>query len=278
MQLNSNVFKGARSARMIWTAVGFFLVGALFVGLGVYFLIAPSDPENQNLVVDFALIGLGGIAVVASVLLMIKAVKNIKNAKPLSEEEVKANEERLSADAPAVENVKDVKLFFHFGGKMNQSYFVDDKQGNRVYECNLTKFNLIGASTYDFVDKSTGYVKTLKIGKTVTSESSGGLPFIGDTMTSRFKIDGVMCWDYLRERGLEIKHLLEGRTVIRYELAKLGKTIAKIVPANVKDPFNEENVNFLRMGKGCYRLEIFDAKLDDVVMAAFIVAHTYMVE
>ena len=35
--------------------------------------------------------------------------------------------------------------------------------------------------------------------------------------TSSFRIDGVNCWDYLRNRGYEIHHLLDGETITRYE-------------------------------------------------------------
>lgn len=79
-------------------------------------------------------------------------------------------------------------------------------------------------------------------------------------------------------KGYEIKHLLEGITIISYQILKGNKVVANIFPANVKDPFNEESTNYVRMGKGYYRLEIIDANLEDIVAIAFIVSRTEMVE
>ena len=276
MELNGKFFKGARNVRAIVGGVILALVGILFIVLG---FVVPGNTEGNNKVIGIIVFeALGAIAVVVGILFIVRAVISMKKSKPLSEEEVKANEEKLSIGEPKSENLKDTKLFFHFGGKMNQSYFAEDRNGQHLYECLLVKFNPFAANTYDFINNQNGFKKTMKIGKNVTTGSDGGAMFIGSDFTSRFKIDGVMCWDYLRDRGYEIKHLLSGPTLIRYELHKFGKLVANIVPTNVKDPFNADNVNPLRMGKGVYRIEIIDCKLDDAVMAAFIISQTEMVE
>ena len=135
-----------------------------------------------------------------------------------------------------------------------------------------------GANTSEFHDVDADFTKTMKVGKVLTQSSHVGLPFLGDTLYSRFKIDGVQCWDYLRQRGYEIKWFVLERPFTRYELTKLGKVVAKITPCNVKDPWNEASMNVLRMGPGVYRIEIIDCRLDDAVMAAFIAARADMVE
>lgn len=150
--------------------------------------------------------------------------------------------------------------------------------GQTVYDCKLVKFSLFGASTYAFANHQTGESKQLKIGKTVSSESDGGLPIVGDMLSSHFKIDGTNCWDYVADMGYEVRHLFEGKTVISYQIEKNGKVVANIYPADAKDPFNEDSKRFFMMNKGYYRLEIVDAKLSDIVMIAFIVSRTYMVE
>ena len=142
----------------------------------------------------------------------------------------------------------------------------------------MIKFHLFAHNLYDFIDSKTGTKRQFKIGKTITSSSSGGMIFVGDTLSSRFKINGVNCWDYVKGKGYEIKHLLEGKTIIHYEITKGDSVVANIVPANIKDPFNEDSKNFLLMGKGVYRLEIIDANLEDIVMMAFIISRTSIVE
>ncbi|MBQ8451605.1 MAG: hypothetical protein IJ538_02385 [Clostridia bacterium] len=345
MQLNGKEIRGIRSFRSFWTAILFFVVGIVFVGLGIYFFISPDqgktykettaviteigsetigedeikfvivkylDAENNEhkdvrlnafdsswtigkeieirynvnnfediqrkgsqIVVPIVFVGLGSIAVFASIALFVKTLKLKKQRTPKEVDE--KNQKDLINDKQ-VENIKNTKLFFRFGGKMNQSYFVTNKEGEHVFECNLKWFNIFGFDKFEFVDNMTGNKKLFKMGKTSTSSASGGLPFVGDTLSSNFKIDGTNCWEYLSQKGYEVKHNLGGKTVVYYELVKNKKTVAKIVPANIKDPFNENSTNFLRMGKGCYRLEIIDANLADVVLTAFIISRTDMVE
>ena len=280
MQMNNAPLRGIRSIRAILVAALFFLVGGFFVGLGIYLLINPSASESgQSSPFVFVAIGAGAAVMVIAVIGIIIAVKNMKrNSKPLTEEQVQENERKLREGAPEIANLVDAKLYFHRGGKLNQSFLVENKEGKVVYECHLKRFNPIGADLFEFKDIEHDYVKEIKATKCVTSSADGGLPFVGDALTSRFKINGTMCWDYLHNLGYDIGfHILE-RNIARYELKRLGKVVAEILPCSHKDPFNEENKNFLMMGQGYYRIEIIDARLEDAVMAAFIVSRTEMVE
>lgn len=232
----------------------------------------PSDVKlaNSSIVVPLAFIVLGSISTIVGIFVLFKTAKSLKHHNS-------SVDENALPDEGVVENVKDTKLFFHYSGKMNQSYTIEDELGKVLYECKLVKFNPFASNIYDFIDSKTGYVKQFKIGKTVTSSSSGGMILIGDMLSSGFKINGVNCWDYIHNRGYEVKHLLEGKTIIHYEVTKGDSVVADIVPANIKDPFSESK-NFLTMGKGVYRLEIVDANLEDIVMIAFIISRTDMVE
>ena len=341
MQLNGKLIRNVRNVRAFWISFLGIIFGAVFVGLGIYFLISPdqgktyevatatiteiqseiiADEENFYCIVSYidkegnsysnvrldaynsswavgneieirynvndsndiktnssiymvpiVFMVLGSISLIVGVCVFVKTIKSIKR-------KANKNIENVASDAPRADNLTDTKLFFHFGGKMNQSYFVENQEGEVVYECKLIKFNPFASNLYEFVDSKTGYSKQIKIGKTITSSSSGGMIFVGDVLSSSFKIDGVNCWEYINDKGYEIKHLLEGKTIIHYEIVKNDKVVANIAPANIKDPFNEDSKNFLRMGKGCYRLEFIDASLEDVVMIAFIIGRTDMVE
>lgn len=235
----------------------------------------PTDvtTEKSATVLPWIFIGLGSISAIVGVASVIYTTKMLKRrAKNVN------NDKKESSQSSAKEKLTNKKLFFHLTGKMNQSYAVENMQGQTVYDCKLVKFSLFGASTYEFANHQTGESKQLKIGKTVSSESDGGLPIVGDMLSSHFKIDGTNCWDYVADMGYEVRHLFEGKTVISYQIEKNGKVVANIYPADAKDPFNEDSKRFFMMNKGYYRLEIVDAKLSDIVMIAFIVSRTYMVE
>lgn len=274
MQMNNKVLRGARNIRQIVGGVIFFLAGAVFAGIGVYLLIKPSAAEKPNTMMNIIFIAVGAAVMALSLFFIIHGARQFKKQKPLSEEEVKANEKKLHAGEPKIENLKGTKLFFHFGGKMNQSYFVEDQKGEKRFECILKKYNPVAANTYEFTDVRHNFTKTVKVGKTLTQSTEGGIVPVGAVLSSNFKIDGVGCWDYLRNRGYEIKYFVLERPFARFELHKFGKLVAKITPCNGKDPFNENSMNFLRMGVGIFRIEIIDCRLDDAVMAAFIAART----
>lgn len=276
MQLNNKFFKGARSARIIGGGALLAIVGLFFAGLGVFFLIKPS--ENLRVGVCIGFIALGLVAAVVGIIMIIVGVKNLKKMKPLSEAEVKANEEKFASEGAKVYTVKDQKLYFHFGGKMNQSFFVETPERKTIYECRLVKFNPFLADTFEFANLENGTSKTFKMGKPLTSESEG-FTLTGSATISRFKINGVMCWDYLRDRGYEVKSLLgESKTIVSYELVKLGKKVARILPANTKDPFNERVYNPIRVGYGQFLIEVEEGNLEDIIMATFIINKVGFVE
>lgn len=282
MQLNGKL-RIVRGVRGILVAALFGLAGLFFAGLGIYLLINPSAAEAgspNNGWLNYLFIGVGVLVAVVSIIMIVRTVITMKkNAKPLTEEEVKANEAQLNINAPHIENLKDTKLFFHFYGKLNQSYVAEDRDGQHKYEINLKKFNPIGANTFEFVDVDNHYSKMVKVGKTLTTSSEGGMMFVGDTLTSRFKIDGVQSWDYLRQRGYEIKHFLFEKGITHYELYKLNKLVATILPCDIKNPWDDTKKNILRMNmKSVFRLEIVDCKLEDVAIAAFIISQSEMVE
>ncbi|MDO4493664.1 MAG: hypothetical protein Q4C53_07250 [Clostridia bacterium] len=88
-------------------------------------------------------------------------------------------------------------------GKLNQSCRMKDADNATVYEAELTKFHLFGASEYTFRNKVAGTEEIHRIGKTVT-KSSG--PEGAETVTeSYFKIDGENVFDRLEEMGLRFR-------------------------------------------------------------------------
>ena len=233
----------------------------------------PNDVKTPSspLVLVIMFVGLGSIAVIAGVFGIVGVFKRT-NRKP------NQNGEIVFANTFSENMVQNTKLYFHHTGKANQSYSVENQEGNVLFECKLLKFNLFASNLYEFVDNKTGDKQQIKVGKTITSSSSDGYVFVGDVVSSYFKIDGVNCWDYVAGRGYEIKHMMQGRTIINYQILKDGINVANIYPADIKDPFNENSINFLRMQKGYYRLEIANANLPDIVMIAFIVGRTDIVE
>ena len=270
MQTNNSIFRGLRKIRTIIICVVFFLAGLLFVGLGVYGLLNPGEEADQT--ADFVCIAMGAISASIAVVSLIIHFKRSKAHKPLTEQEVNEKLGKNEQFDLEEENLKDTKLYFHLGGKMNQSYFLENRNGKTVCECRLVKFNLLSACTYEIVNHENGHSKTIKIGKTMTSGDEYG------ALGSNFKLDGVDCWEWLHQRGYEIKQYVLTRRIVEVSVLRFGKTIAKFVPTNFKDPWNEEGRDILKMMHGFFRIEVIDANLEDMLIAAIIYSKVELVE
>lgn len=275
MQANKKPTRSSRNLRATIWVILFLLAGAFFLGVGIFFLINPMRDAQGNPAhgIEYVSLGLGVVAMIAAAVTIVQVLRSNRSSQPLSADDAATNEARFHAgepnDAGALQNVK---LFFHRAGKKSQSFLIEDPAGITRYECRLTKLNSVGANLFDFIDVERNYAKSLKIGK------AGTITSMGEDLSSHFKIDGVPCWDYLRQRGYEIRHDVLERPFMRYELWKLGKLVAKITPCNVQDPWNEASLNLLRMGGGYYRIEILDCRLEDAAMVAFIAAQSDLVQ
>ncbi len=53
-------------------------------------------------------------------------------------------------------------------GSMKQAFFLNDENGNLVYEGKMIKFKLFGASPFEFINHCTNKTEEHKIGKTIT--------------------------------------------------------------------------------------------------------------
>lgn len=82
-------------------------------------------------------------------------------------------------------------------GTFKEGFYLEDDANSIVYEGQMTKFKLFGASPYDFVNHITNKTETHNIGKTVTIEQNGASGLIDVLSTkSYFKYEGVKIWNY----------------------------------------------------------------------------------
>ena len=78
---------------------------------------------------------------------------------------------------------------------IKESFYLEDKEGNLVYEGNMTKFSLLGAAPHDFINHITNTTVQHTIGKTVTIEQGSGGIVSALSTRSYFKYDGKKIWD-----------------------------------------------------------------------------------
>ena len=152
---------------------------------------------------------------------------------------------------------------------VKQAFFLEDENGNMVYEGKMTKFSLFGASPFEMVNHITNKTEEHKIGKTVTIEQSNGIDII-DFLSKRsyFKYDGKKIWDYLHDLGIRIDSKLSGNKVgMTYNVSFEGKPLATIATSSPK-------------GKSLITTDLYydvtceEKDLDLVFLVAFSIAKT----
>lgn len=152
---------------------------------------------------------------------------------------------------------------------IKQAFFLENENGNMVYEGKMTKFSLFGASSFEMVNHITNKTEEHKIGKTVTIEQNNGIEII-DFLSKRsyFKYDGKKIWDYLHDLGIRIDSKLSGNKVgMTYDITFEGKPLATIATSSPK-------------GKSLITTDLYydvtceEKDLDLVFLVAFSIAKT----
>ncbi len=149
-----------------------------------------------------------------------------------------------------------------------QAFYLEDENGNTVYEGKMTKFSLLGASPFEFVNHVTGKMEEHKVGKTVTVEQGNGGLLSMLSKRSYFKYDGQKIWDYLHDQGIRIDSGISGKKLgMSYDVTFKGAPLATIANSSPK-------------GKSIFTTDLYydvtceEADLGLVFLVAFSIAKT----
>lgn len=154
-------------------------------------------------------------------------------------------------------------------GTFKEGFYLEDDANSIVYEGQMTKFKLFGASPYDFVNHITNKTETHNIGKTVTIEQNTSSGLIDALSTkSYFKYEGVKIWDYLHDKGIRIEsHLSDNKIGMTHIVSLNGNEIAVISTSSPKGK------SFITSNR-FYDIECEEKDLDIVFLVAFSIAKT----
>lgn len=116
-----------------------------------------------------------------------------------------------------------------------QAFYLEDENGNTVYEGKMTKFSLLGASPFEFVNHVTNKTEEHKVGKTITVEQGNGGLISMMSKRSYFKYDGEKIWDHLHDLGIRIDSGFAGNKLgMSYEVTFKGQHLATIANSSPK--------------------------------------------
>ena len=118
---------------------------------------------------------------------------------------------------------------------IKEAFFLEDENGNMVYEGKATKFKLFGAADFELYNHVTNKIEEHKVGKTITVEQ-GGNDFVSFmSKRSYFKYDGQKIWDYLHNLGIRIDSKpSENKIGMTYDITFEGKPLATIKTSSPK--------------------------------------------
>lgn len=149
-----------------------------------------------------------------------------------------------------------------------QSFYLEDENGTKVYEGNMTQFKLFGAAPHEFINHITNHVEEHKLGKTVTIEQGNGGLISELTKKSYFKFDGQKIWDYLHDLGIRINSRPSGNKLgMTYDVSLKGQPLATIAMSSPKGKSIITNSLY-------YEVTCEEKDLDLVFLVAFSIAKT----
>lgn len=271
MKLDSKFFRLLRQSNM---ARMLLPVGLILIVMGGMDFVFQSD---TNKLISIGLIAAGVAALVGAVV----SIRNLIAKEEKREQQDKSFKEEYHAPTPKTSELR--KLYFQPDYVIpNAGFVVDDENRDVVYEFKMTKLNLLGKDTFEFVNHLENTSVTHEIGKTGTlsNDSSWFLSVLSTSST--FTYDGVDIWDYLHDQGIRISTSVKDTIIgFTYVISHNGYEIGEISTSS-QYVHEEDAEQHKIMGKldgvyGCYRIRTHEEDLDLLLLVAFAFARTEQV-
>ena len=249
------------------------LLNEVKVGEDIKVLYDPADPDrNSNTKVSKlfspALMGVGALAIVLGVFLMVKATKK---SKALDQQAPAASRADFSGfkTAPGV-----TEYYVRYDGKtLRPGYVMEDADRNVIYEGTMEKNALVGARHFEFTNHVTGTVQPHEVGHTATQTFNDEY----FSAKSSFKFDGKNIWDVLHENGLRLEtDILSKFPNLVYNLSKNGQPMARFETSSIyvhEDEAEEHRVK-VPIGRYYYRVWTNTDDFDSLFLTIFAVSET----
>lgn len=232
-----------------------------------------SNPENVGNAnsgwVVYVLTGVGALAVIFGVVTIVKTFK--KNP----ENDVQPHVTFSAPESAEPFDTSNATLYyFHWCGKLNQSYVLETPDREAVFRADCHKITLFRPYDYDFVDAKTGSATRHLVSHTVTSRYGTG----SDNVTfsavakSSFKIDDVDVWELLHTAGYKVVPRVSSLR-LNFDVFKGDKQVAFLESAGV----NVAKGTSYKLGDklpadGVYKVYVSGGDIEQIFTACFAVS------
>ena len=186
--------------------LGLVLIGLIFAVIGGAIFFSGAS-EGSWVPIIFMVAGI--------LLFILGIVKLVKQLKTPASELKQYDRIDPAASAPAGfaqtadPNEPQEDFVFHFTGKANQSYVMEDRIGAAVYEAVTEKILALKPRPFVFRNLLTGEEDTRMIGAPLTV-SLGSESSLGMNVSSSFKVDGQDVWELIASMGYGFSFSMKG--------------------------------------------------------------------
>lgn len=238
----------------------------------------PAEPEQINPAglgfLPYAALVIGVLCIVFGVVNSVKAIKT--KSEDMNELD---RVDRTNIDPLAVEEIKNSteetkEYYFHFTGKLNQSYVMETPNRVAIYRADCDRIGVLRPYIFSFVDCRSGKTVTSEVTHTMTKRFGGGndsnVTSYSVVSSSSFKIDGENNWDLLAKKGYSLDMKISGIKV-NFDVLHYGIKVASIEAAgtNILKDDAKNPLGDALPGNGLYKVYCKDSDIEAVFMACF---------
>lgn len=257
---------------------GGFYLGLLAVGLGfLVFTLLPvlmpgtwtTDSSPLTSIIT------GVIGAVAIVIAVIKLRKVFTAS--LEEENYFNKVNTASVDPSVIEAIRKsdspvIDCYFHYCGKLNQSYILETTDRKPVVEINCDKMGVVNDFIFTFKDHLTGKEFTSNVSHTLTRSYGSDNFSIVDK--SYFKIDGKDIWEYIGDMGYSVEPYPDP-IAFSYRIRHYGVEVTDLKAAgtNILPQYEgKEGLRDMPLGGGLFKVSCREEDAFAAAMIAFAVS------
>ena len=232
------------------------------------------DPSNPSVVHGGKGFGVY-LMVLGVVMIAVVIIGSIKNKQGQAElEEMKAKRGGMTY-APSVKGLDREVYFLTDMGTPKYGHRIESKSRKVLYEAKMTKYSVVAAYHFDFIDHEHGTKTPHLVGH--EEETDWGNSLLLDNHYT-FELDGEDVWKHLQRNGVSVKtDRQEGTVWPRFRVSRDGEEIA-VMEATSQHVHEEDEEQHKVMKKlavqGFYRIWTREENLDVVFITAMAFARS----
>lgn len=226
-----------------------------------------STDEGGGKLLPVVILVIGGVAIVGGVVLFVKGIKAPKDQ--LQQVDMsKFSKEEIEAVANNKEPLKE--YYFHFNGKLNQSYVLETTDRKPVVTMNCDKIGILSKFKFTFKNELTGKETNYEVGHTTTVSSGAGSLMI--PCKSTFKVNGQDVLKLIASMGYSIVSKIEGLK-LNFDICHLGVVVASLEAGGVNIAKGKDHGTLGNLPtQGVFTVKAKESDLDAIALIAFAVS------